>query len=108
MEDKNLYREFEKFLEKEHSQENLWFYKDTTQFSRKNWDRQETAMRAEARKICDKYLGTGGEEKLLSSSDQLIAETVNSLDTCNQHVFDLLTREIEAILKTKYMSFQEA
>lgn len=65
-------------------------------------------MKNEAKKICTKYLGMGGEEKELSIGDDLIQDTIKSLDTCHSHMFDLLSSEIEAILKTKYLSFQES
>lgn len=103
--DEELFNSFSLFLQSQYAEENLNFYKETFQFSSKEW-KSKSEMKVEAKNICDKYLGTGTEEPILNISEFIRSNTIRRLKKCTPQMFGLVFNDIECLLRTKYLQFE--
>lgn len=65
-------------------------------------------MRNEAKKICDEYLGTSDNDLLLNVNDFTRASVISSLKKCSRNIFDVILKEIESVLITKFIQYERS
>jgi hypothetical protein len=111
VQDERIYGEFERYTQTKFSEEMLHFYRDVYIF--RNLSDYDRGLHAQ--KICEEYLGYGGEEPVLNVSPRM-AESANNLvrksalvsstvGSIPPSLFDEICCDIEQILKTIYIAF---
>lgn len=74
-------------------------------FSNKEWKSKEE-MRKEAKRICDKYLGTDDKEIVINVNDYMRASIISSLKKCSKNIFDMILKDVEFLLRTKFIQYE--
>jgi hypothetical protein len=102
-----LYRLFEAYLQTDYCQENLWFYRDVSQF--KNLTDQEE-MKTRAEQIIDNYFGgtdTADQDRvaIIYIPDHMLKKIMDSKETPSADMFDRARKDVESLLQTKYVYF---
>jgi len=65
----------------------------------------QKALKAEAQKICDKYLGTGTSPAVLNIPPVMVKQITSDLKKPSKSLFEHAKMDIEQLLKTNFVSY---
>jgi len=106
--DEALFKAFLEYLGREYASENLEFYKKAIELEQCDDQKQAESM---ARELAADYLGIpgGDDERLLNLPTHYIESIEIALDRkFTNKIFIEARMDIEALLRTKYLSFANA
>jgi hypothetical protein len=102
-----LYADFEAFLKKEFSEENLYCYKEIWEYKKIESASKRCKV---AKQICDKFFGTGSEPELITLPAEQLTQFTSAINnkSATVELFDEVMSELGSILRTKWVRFSSA
>lgn len=76
---------------------------DVTQYANSGLDKKKLCK--EAKRICDKYLGTGSDAPVINLHNLIVKQIMNELKNATPQLFDAARQDVEALLRTSFIQF---